>query len=117
MAKSRVDILNGNIVKNLILFTLPIMLQGILQTLYNAADLVIVGKFSGDPTEGNIALAAVGATSSIFNVMTALFMGIAVGVDVVTSFNYGREKYDKVKKAIDTAVISAPILGIICLII
>ncbi len=115
MAKSRVDILNGNIVKSLILFTLPIMLQGILQTLYNAADLVIVGNFSGTPEEGDIALAAVGATSSIFNVMTALFMGIAVGVDVVTSFNYGREKYDRVKKAIDTAVVSAPILGLICM--
>lgn len=115
MAKSRVDILKGSIVKNLILFTLPIMFQGILQTLYNAADLVIVGNFSGSPEDGDIALAAVGATSSIFNVMTALFMGIAVGVDVVTSFNYGREKYDKVKKAIDTAVVSAPILGLICM--
>lgn len=111
----KVDILKGSIVKNLILFTLPIMFQGILQTLYNAADLVIVGNFSGTPEDGDIALAAVGATSSIFNVMTALFMGIAVGVDVVTSFNYGREKYDKVKKAIDTAVVSAPILGLICM--
>lgn len=115
MAKSRVDILKGSIVKNLILFTLPIMFQGILQTLYNAADLVIVGNFSGTPEDGDISLAAVGATSSIFNVMTALFMGIAVGVDVVTSFNYGREKYDKVKKAIDTAILSAPILGLVCM--
>ncbi len=111
----KVDILKGSITKNLIIFTLPIMFQGILQTLYNAADLVIVGNFSGTPEDGDIALAAVGATSSIFNVMTALFMGIAVGVDVVTSFNYGREKYDKVKKAIDTAVVSAPILGLICM--
>lgn len=114
---SKVDILKGRIVKNLILFTLPIMLQGILQTLYNLADLVIVGSFSSTPEEGDIALAAVGATSSIFNVMTALFMGIAIGVDVVTSFNYGRERYDKVKKAIDTAVASSLFLGAICTVI
>lgn len=111
---SKVDILKGSIVKNLLLFTLPIMLQGILQTLYNAADLVIVGNLSKTDSAGEIALSAVGATSSIFNVMTALFMGIAVGVDVITSFNYGREKYDKVKKTIDTAVVSSIFLGLIC---
>ena len=114
---SKIDILKGSIVKNIILFTIPIMLQGILQTLYNLADLLIVGGFSPTPEEGDIALAAVGATSSIYNVMTALFMGIAVGVDVVTSFNFGRERYDKVKKAIDTAVISSLFLGIACTII
>lgn len=113
----KIDILKGSIAKNLIIFTLPIMLQGILQTLYNAADLVIVGNFSETTEAGDIALSAVGATTSIYNVMTALFMGIAVGVDVLTSFNYGREKYDKVKKAIDTAVASALFLGAICSII
>lgn len=110
----KVDILKGKIVKNILLFTLPIMLQGILQTLYNSADLIIVGSFSGTVEEGDIALSAVGATSSIYNVMTALFMGVAVGVDVVTSFNYGREHYDKVKKAIDTAVVSSLFLGLTC---
>ena len=114
---SKVDILKGKIVKSLLLFTLPIMLQGILQTLYNAADLVIVGNFSGSPEAGDLALSAVGATSSIFNVMTSLFMGIAVGVDVITSFNYGREKYDNVKKTIDTAVVSSVFLGIVCALI
>ena len=105
----KIDILKGSIVKNILLFTLPIMLQGILQSLYNSADLVIVGNFAEN---GDAALSAVGATSSIYNVMTALFMGVAVGVDVVTSFNYGRGENDKVKKAIDTAVISAIGLGI-----
>ncbi len=114
---SKVDILKGRIVKNLILFTLPIMLQGILQSLYNSADLIIVGSFSETVEAGDIALSAVGATSSIYNVMTALFMGIAVGVDVVTSFNYGREHYDKVKKAIDTAVVSSLFLGLACCLI
>lgn len=105
----KIDILKGSIVRNILLFTLPIMLQGILQSLYNSADLVIVGNFAEN---GDAALSAVGATSSIYNVMTALFMGVAVGVDVVTSFNYGRGENEKVKKAIDTAVISAIGLGI-----
>lgn len=105
----KIDILKGSIVKNILLFTFPIMLQGILQSLYNSADLVIVGNFAEN---GDAALSAVGATSSIYNVMTALFMGVAVGVDVVTSFNYGRGENEKVKKAIDTAVISAIGLGI-----
>lgn len=105
----KVNILKGSIGKNIFLFTIPIMLQGILQSLYNSADLVIVGNFAEN---GDAALSAVGATSSIYNVMTALFMGIAVGVDVVTSFNYGRQEYEKVKKAIDTAVIAGVGLGI-----
>lgn len=105
----KVNILKGSLGKNIFLFTIPIMLQGILQSLYNSADLVIVGNFAEN---GDAALSAVGATSSIYNVMTALFMGIAVGVDVVTSFNYGRQEYEKVKKAIDTAVIAGVGLGI-----
>lgn len=107
--RRKVDILNGSLGKNIILFTLPIMLQGILQTLYNSADLIIVGNFAEN---GDAALSAVGATSSTYNVMTALFMGIAIGVDVITSFNYGRGDNDRVKKTIDTAVISGISIGI-----
>jgi Na+-driven multidrug efflux pump len=108
----KVNILKGNLVKNIFLFATPIMLQGILQTLYNSADLVIVGNFAEN---GEAALSAVGATSSIFNVMTALFMGIAVGVDVVTSFTFGRKEYENVKKAIDTAIVAGVGLGILAL--
>ncbi len=104
----KIDMINGGLVKKIIIFTIPIMLQGILQSIYNSADLVIVGQYSGDS-----ALSAVGATTSIYNVMVALFMGISVGVDFVTSFYYGRRDINKVKKAIDTAIIVALILGII----
>ena len=105
----KIDILNGGIVKKIITFTIPIMLQGILQNLYNAADLVVVGQFAGDT-----ALSSVGATTTIFGVMLSLFLGITTGVDVISSFFFGRGDYSNVKKAIDTAVILAPILGIIC---
>ena len=108
----KIDMINGGIVKKLIVFTIPIMLQGLLQSIYNAADLVIVGQYSGDS-----ALSAVGATTSVYNVMVALFMGVSVGVDFVTSFYYGRRDISKVKKAIDTAIIVAVLLGIIAALI
>lgn len=108
----KIDILNGGIVKKIIVFTIPIMLQGILQNLYNSADLVIVGQFAGDN-----ALSSVGATTTIFGVMLSLFLGITTGVDVISSLFFGKGDYEKVRKAIDTAVILAPILGIVCAII
>lgn len=108
----KIDIINGGIVKKIIAFTVPIMLQGILQNLYNSADLVIVGRFAGDN-----ALSAVGATTTIFGVMLSLFLGITAGVDVISSLFYGRGDHVGVKKSIDTAVILAPILGIICAVI
>ena len=109
---SKIDILKGNLIKSMLFFALPIMLQGLLQSLYNSADLIIVDIFTGDA-----ALAAVGATTSIYNVMTALFMGIAVGVDVVTSYNYGRGEHKNVKKAIDTAVIASAMLGAVAVVL
>ncbi len=108
----KIDIINGGIVKKIIAFTIPIMLQGILQNLYNSADLVVVGQFAGDN-----ALSSVGATTTIFGVMLSLFLGITTGVDVISSLYYGRGSHSDVKKSIDTAVILAPVLGIVCAII
>ena len=107
-----IDMINGGIVKKIIAFTIPIMLQGILQSLYNSADLVIVGRFAGDA-----ALSSVGATTHIYNVMLALFLGIGAGVDVVCSFHHGRGEKIRVKKTIDTAVITSVILGLTCAVI
>ncbi len=103
-----VDMINGGLFKKIIVFTIPIMLQGLLQSVYNAADLIVVGQFSG-----GTALAAVGATTSIYNVIIGLFMGISAGVDVVTSFYYGMRDERSVKKTIDTAVVLAPMLGLV----
>lgn len=107
-----VDMINGGLFKKIVAFTIPIMLQSILQSLYNAADLVVVGQFSGD-----IALAAVGASTSIYNVIIGLFMGISAGVDVISSFYFGMRDEESVKKTIDTSVILAPILGVIVMVV
>lgn len=116
----KIDMLNGGLFKKIIIFTIPIMLQGLLQSVYNAADLAIVGQFTLDPTPldgineaGTSAVAAVGSTTSIFNVLVGLFMGLSVGVDVVSSYQYGRGEHKNLKKLIDTAVIIAPLLGIL----
>ena len=111
MARS-VDMINGGLFKKIVIFTIPIMLQGILQSVYNAADLVVVGQFSGD-----VALAAVGATTSIYNVIIGLFMGISAGVDVVSSFYYGMRDEKSVKKTIDTSVVLAPLLGLFVMVV
>ena len=107
-----VDMLNGGLFKKIIVFTIPIMLQGLLQSVYNAADLIVVGQFSG-----GTALAAVGATSSIYNVIIGLFMGVSAGVDVISSFYFGMRDERSVKKTIDTAVILAPILGLVVMVV
>lgn len=112
----KIDMLHGGLFKKIIIFTIPIMLQGLLQSVYNAADVAVVGQFTWselDPSAGTNAVAAVGSTTSIYNVLIGLFMGLSVGVDVVSSYLYGSGDYKRLKKLIDTAIIVAPILGVL----
>ncbi len=96
-----------DLVKKIMLFTIPIMLQGILQSLYNAADLIVVGQFAGDT-----ASASVTSTGSAYAVLVNLFIGASAGVDVVSSLHYGMRDHKGVKQTIDTAIVSAPFIGI-----
>ena len=73
---------NGSIVGKLIRFSGPLIFSGILQLLFNAADIVVVGRFAGDNS-----LAAVGSTSSLINLLVNLFVGLSVGTNVVAVFN------------------------------
>lgn len=101
-----VEMGSGKYIKNIFLFALPIALSGFLQSLYNAADMVIVGKF-GEPNS----LAAVGATSSPTNLLINLFLGLSVGVSVVVSRSFGEGAADKIRKAVHTAVAVGAISG------
>ena len=87
--KYEIDMCNGTIMDKLISFSLPLMLSGILQLMFNAVDIIVVGRFSGSQ-----ALAAVGSTSALINVFTNLFIGISLGANVLTARFYaaGREK-------------------------
>ena len=75
------DMCSGSILKKMLLFTLPLMLSSILQLLFNAADIVVVGKFAGDN-----ALAAVGSNTALINLLTNLFVGFSIGANVTKTW-------------------------------
>ena len=87
--KYEIDMCNGSIMDKLISFSLPLMLSGILQLMFNAVDIVVVGRFSGSS-----ALAAVGSTTALINVFTNLFIGVSLGANVLAARFYasGRPK-------------------------
>ena len=78
---------NGTIMDKLISFSLPLMLSGILQLMFNAVDIIVVGRFSGSQ-----ALAAVGSTTALINVFTNLFIGISLGANVLAARFYAAGK-------------------------
>ena len=101
-----------SLAKQMLLFALPIMAMNILQLLFNAADMIIVGRFAGSK-----ALAAVGATGSLINLLVNLFMGLSVGTTVVVANEYGAKKYTDVRKTVHTSMGVSIISGIIVMII
>jgi len=108
MTKAKVNMCEGPVFKKIIVYTLPIILTGILQLLFNAADLIIVGRFRGSDS-----VAAVGATSAIINLIINLFIGLSVGVSVSTAQGIGANHDDDVSKTVHTAIPTAIVSGII----
>lgn len=105
--KSR-DILNGPLLPNIISYTVPIILTSVLQLLFNAADLVVVGRFRGSASVG-----AVGATSSLTMLIINLFMGISVGAGVCVAHAIGGKQEKTLHRLVHTAVPTAIISGVI----
>lgn len=97
--EERVNLTEGPIGKQLVLFTVPLLLGNLFQQFYNAADTVIVGKFLGKE-----ALAAVGSSASLISLLISLLMGISVGAGVVISRYYGAEAYDAMRGTIHTTI-------------
>lgn len=108
MTKANSNMCEGPIFKKMVAYTLPIIFTGVLQLLFNAADLVIVGRFRGSDS-----VAAVGATSSIINLITNLFIGLSVGISVSVAQGLGGGKDEDVHKTIHTAIPAAIVSGII----
>ena len=81
------DMTEGPLLSKILLFTIPLMFSSILQILFNAADIVVVGKFVGDT-----ALAAVGSNSALVNLVTNLFIGLSIGANVVVARYFGAKK-------------------------
>ncbi|MBQ9946222.1 MAG: MATE family efflux transporter [Clostridia bacterium] len=102
MVKSRkrdVDMTEGNIARHLITFAIPLLLGNLFQQLYNTVDAWCVGQFAS-----NEAYSAVGSVGPVINILIGIFMGLASGAGVVISQYYGARQYDKVQKAVHTAV-------------
>lgn len=97
--KYEMDMCSGSLLQKMILFALPLMLSSILQLLFNAADVIVVGRFAGDN-----ALAAVGSTGSLINLLTNLFIGLSVGTNVLTAQFYGAKREKDLKETIHTSV-------------
>lgn len=98
---------NGPLFSKILLFALPLMCSGILQLLFNAADIIVVGRYTGSD-----ALAAVGSTTSLINLLVNLFIGISVGANVMIARSYGAGDADGVHKGVHTAILSAAVSGL-----
>ena len=107
--KKKKDFTHGPLFLPMMTFVLPIMLTGILQVLYNMADNMVVGQFSGDPN----ALAAVGSTSSLTNLIINVMMGLGAGSGIVVSHAFGAKNDALLEKAVHTAMSASLISGIV----
>lgn len=102
------DLTSGCIWKKILLFALPLMLSSVLQLLYNACDIVVIGRF-----RDHTALSAISSTSSLINLITNLFIGLSVGSNIVMAKCYGQNDKDKAQKVVRTSIIISLISGII----
>ena len=106
MAKRyEIDMINGPLFGKIVLYTLPLIAAGILQLLFNTADMVVVGRYAGSN-----ALGAVGATASLINLLINVFMGLSVGANVAIAHYYGAGRFEELSRSLHTAIS----LSIIC---
>ena len=106
--KYEIDMCNGSIMDKLISFSLPLMLTSILQLMFNAVDIIVVGRF-----DGSQALAAVGSTTALINIFTNLFIGISLGANVLAARYFAAGRHREMSEAVHTAIALALISGIL----
>ena len=110
--KYEIDMCNGPILGKMLMFAVPLMFSSILQLLFNAADIVVVGKWAGDDS-----LAAVGSTSSLINLLTNLFIGLSIGANVLVARYYGAKQDKELNATIHTSMLLSLISGVILTVI
>lgn len=106
------DMCSGSILKKMLLFAMPLMLSSILQLLFNAADIVVVGKFAGDNS-----LAAVGSTTALINLLTNLFLGLSVGANVAAARFFGGKSEKELSQTVHTSMALSALSGLVLTII
>lgn len=103
-----IDMCNGPLLPSLIAFSLPLMLGSILQVFYNAADMIVIGQFSGET-----ATASVGATSSLLALLVTSFIGFSVGVNVLAARYIGACDREELHQTVQTAIYAGALLGLL----
>ncbi len=108
MKKSyEIDMCNGPLLGKILRFSIPLMFSGILQLLFNAADIIVVGRFTSSD-----ALAAVGSTTSLNNLIINLFLGLSIGSSVVVARYYGAQDWKKVGESVHTSILISALAGV-----
>lgn len=106
--KYEMDMCSGSLLPKILLYSLPLMLSGILQLLFNAADVVVVGRFAGSD-----ALAAVGSTSSLINLLVNVFVGLSVGTNVMVARFFGAGQKKELEEMVHTAILTSIVSGVV----
>lgn len=106
--KYEIDMCNGPLFGKILMFAGPLMLSGILQLLFNAADMVVAGQFAG-----SVALGAVGATSSLINLLINVFIGMSVGSNVLTAHFFGANREEELGQTVHTSIALSLLSGIV----
>ncbi len=107
MRRHEMNMCEGPILGKMLLFALPLMASSVLQLMFNAADVIVVGKFAGDNS-----LAAVGSNSSLINLLTSLFLGLSVGVNVLTARFYGSHDTGRIEETVHTSMALSVLIGV-----
>jgi len=106
--KYEIDMCSGAILPKLLRLTLPLMLSSVLQLLFNAADIIVVGNFASDNS-----LAAVGSTTALINLITNLFLGLSTGANVVASRYMGAQDNENVSRTVHTSIFLSIVSGLV----
>lgn len=106
--KTQIDMTRGPIFSKLLEFSVPLIFSSILQLFFNAADIIVVGRFAGDTS-----LAAVGSTSSLINLLVNLFMGLSVGTNVIAANYFGQGNREELQNTVHTSMLLSLISGVI----
>lgn len=105
------DMCSGPVLKKILIFSIPLMLSGVLQLLFNAADVIVVGRFAGSQS-----LAAVGSTTALINLLINIFIGLSVGANVVVARAYGGKRDRDVSEAVHTAIAISIVSGVLLIV-
>ncbi|MDQ0363055.1 MATE family efflux transporter [Breznakia pachnodae] len=108
MFKLKVDLLNGNILKSVLLFALPLLISNFFQQLYNTIDTMIVGNYLGD-----VSLAAIGASTPVYDLLIGFALGIGNGLSIVTARSYGAMDEDKIKKSVAGSIVIGAVVTVV----